>query len=249
MTSKDIFSITNKNIIISGGNGGIGSRLVKAFISRKAKVISIDKNLIKFKHKNLYSVKFDFLKFNENKKELENYLSKFKKIDVLINCAGVTYPNNSEKYNSDDWNKTMTINATTYFELAQLTVKYMKNLKTSGSIINFTSIGGVLGFPNNPAYSASKGAVQQLTKSLAIDLAKYNIKVNNIVPGYINTPMNHKSWKSKKERNKRSKRTILGRWGKVSDLIGPAVFLSSDASNYITGSDLVVDGGWLSKGF
>jgi NAD(P)-dependent dehydrogenase (short-subunit alcohol dehydrogenase family) len=143
----------------------------------------------------------------------------------------------------------LTINTTSYFELSKISLKYMKKNKMGGSIINFTSIGGFLGFPNNPAYCASKGAVQQLTKSLAVDLSKFNIRVNNIVPGYIKTPMNIKSWKNKIEKKRRAERTILGRWGNTKDLIGATIFLSSEASSYITGTDIVVDGGWLSKGF
>ena len=120
--------------------------------------------------------------------------------------------------------------------------------KTKGSIINFTSIGAEQGFPNNPAYAASKGAVKQLSKALAVEWGQYGIRVNNIVPGYTTTPMNKKSWDDKKLRKTRSNQTILNRWAKPEEMVGPSMFLASDASSYVTGTDLIVDGGWLVKG-
>ena len=118
----------------------------------------------------------------------------------------------------------------------------------SGSIINVTSINAELGFPNNPAYAASKGGLRMLTKSLAKDFGKYGISVNNLGPGYIITEMTKNSYQNKKSRMIRQKHTLLGRWGDVTDLIGPCIFLASNASGYITGQDIYVDGGWLANG-
>ena len=117
-----------------------------------------------------------------------------------------------------------------------------------GSIINITSIGAELGFPNNPAYIAAKGALKQLTKSLALDLGPFGIRVNNIGPGYFRTDMTKGSWNDPQLEEDRIRRTILGRWGEPDDLAGAAIFLASEASRYITGQDLYVDGGWLAKG-
>jgi gluconate 5-dehydrogenase len=117
----------------------------------------------------------------------------------------------------------------------------------SGSIINITSINAELGFPGNPAYVAFKGALKQLTKALALDLGP-SIRVNAIGPGYFRTDMTRKSWGDDTMRQERSSRTILGRWGVPDDLAGAVIFLASDASAYVTGIDLYVDGGWLAKG-
>ena len=106
--------------------------------------------------------------------------------------------------------------------------------KKSGSIINITSLAAEFGFPGNPAYIAFKGALKQLTKSAAYDLSKFNIRVNSVGPGYIKTNMTAKSWDDKKMKMERSDRTMLGRWGESEDLIGTVIFLSSDASSYIT---------------
>ncbi len=117
---------------------------------------------------------------------------------------------------------------------------------TGGSIINITSLNAELAFPDNPAYVAFKGGLKQLTKSLALDLGKYNIRVNNIGPGYMRTNMTKKGWAN--NRKLIEDRTILGRWGTPDDLIGTAIFLLSSASSYITGQDIYVDGGYLTKG-
>ena len=113
-------------------------------------------------------------------------------------------------------------------------------------MINITSLNSELGFPNNPAYVSMKGGLKQLTKSLAIDLGEFNIRVNNLGPGYIKTNMTKGSWKNRK--TEIEDRTILGRWGEPEDLLGTVIFLLSSASNYITGQDIYVDGGYLAKG-
>ena len=126
-------------------------------------------------------------------------------------------------------------------------IKYMLK-KKNGSIINFTSINAELGFPNNPAYVASKGGLKMLTKSLAKDWGRFGIRVNNIGPGYMKTEMTKKSWSNPKLRKTRTSRTLLNRWGEKQDIVGPCIFLASDASRYVTGQDLYVDGGWLANG-
>ena len=120
--------------------------------------------------------------------------------------------------------------------------------KKNGVIINFTSINAELGFPKNPAYVASKGGLKMLGKALAKDWGKFGIRVNNIGPGYMKTEMTRKSWQNKKTRKSRTSRTLLNRWGEKDEIVGPCIFLASDASRYITGQDIYVDGGWLANG-
>ena len=119
---------------------------------------------------------------------------------------------------------------------------------TSKDQVHRTLAKSELAFPNNPAYVSFKGALKQLTKSAALDLGKYGIRVNSIGPGYFTTEMTKGSWQNEKTYEERCKKTILGRWGTPEDLIGAFVFLASDASSYITGQDIYVDGGWLTKG-
>ena len=110
------------------------------------------------------------------------------------------------------------------------------------------SIGSMQGFPDNPGYIASKGGLRMLSKSLAIDLAKDNIRVNNIVPGYISTDMTKGSRNDPVLYEERLERMIIQRWGETEDIVGAVIYLASNASSYVTGIDLVVDGGWTAKG-
>jgi gluconate 5-dehydrogenase len=116
------------------------------------------------------------------------------------------------------------------------------------SIINFSSIGGLQGFPNNPGYTSSKGAIISLTQSLAIDLGHIGVRVNSISPGYIFTKMTERSYNNADSRKERLDRMIIKRWGKPKDLVGIVIYLSCDASSYVTGQNFVIDGGWTAKG-
>ena len=124
----------------------------------------------------------------------------------------------------------------------------LKN-KTKGSIINIASISGKIAMPNNPAYNASKAGLLNLTKSLAVDLAKYKIRVNSISPGYTITSLNSKSWNDKKLRSIRTKKTLLKRWASPDEYNEAVLFLLDNSrSSYMTGSNITIDGGWTSKG-
>tara|TARA_B110000263_G_scaffold175489_1_gene153364 strand:- start:185 stop:949 length:765 start_codon:yes stop_codon:yes gene_type:complete len=252
METENLFSIKNKVIIITGGGRGIGNMFATSMAKQSAYVYCFDINFpvdIPNKlSKNLFYVKCDL---TDTKKFLINckkIYTKFKKIDVLINNLGVTFPNISKNsYSKTDWNKTLEINLTTAFNCSETVISFMKKQK-SGSIVNITSINAEFGFPNNPAYIASKGGLKMLGKSLAKDWGQFGIRVNNLGPGYFKTTMNKKSWKNTKTRKARTERTLLNRWGETHELVGPCIFLASDASSYVTGQDLYVDGGWSANG-
>lgn len=241
-----MFNPIHKNVLITGGSKGIGRAIAKEFIRLGCKVTIID------------IVKPNFINHNFIRCDLSNHLNvldclekfhlKNKFFGILINCAAVTLPGNAENYSLDNWNKSININLSATFLICREIGKKMIQNKFPGSIINITSIGAELGFENNPAYGASKGAVKQMSKALAVEWGKYGIRVNNLVPGYTNTPMNKKSWNNLKLRKKRSDNTSLGRWASTKEMVGPVIFLASSASSYITGTDLIVDGGWTVKG-
>tara|TARA_B100000401_G_C52698185_1_gene667757 strand:+ start:217 stop:957 length:741 start_codon:yes stop_codon:yes gene_type:complete len=244
---NNIFNLKNKKILVTGGSSGIGNALVEAFHEHGSVVTNLD---IK-KSKTIKGV--DFIKCNLESIEsidiaLREYCKMYKCPDVIVNCAAVTISGDAKKYNFSSWQKTININITAIFYICKFLGNIMIKNKIKGSIINYTSIGAERGFSNNPAYTASKAAVKNLTKSLSVEWGKYGIRVNNIVPGYTATPMNSKSWNCKKLRDQRSKHTSLGRWAKPEEMVGPSIFLASNASSYVTGADIVVDGGWLSKG-
>lgn len=244
----DIFSLNGKVAVITGTTRGNGKAIAQGFLDAGAFVYFVDiLDAGVLKSKNARFIKADITE----KKDIEKIFSQIQKeqkgLDILVNNAGITIGEKSEDYSEENWEKTYKTNLKAAFLLSQAAAKIMIKQK-SGAIINVTSLGAEQGFSNNPAYVAFKGGLKQLTKALAMDWAKYNIRVNNLCPGYIKTDMTKKSWADTSLRDERTKRTMLGRWGEPKDLVGPAVFLASDAASYITGQDLYVDGGWLSRG-
>ncbi len=249
---KDIFSIKNKIVIVTGGGRGIGRNIAISFAKYGAIVYSIDLKYAPDDSKvlpdNLFQLTVDILDKQSLKKAYKIINAKHSILDVLVNNAGITLPETkSDNYPFDSWEQTLNVNLTGAFNCSQLAFKYMKT-NGGGSIINITSINSELAFPSNPGYVASKGGLKMLGKALARDWGKYGIRVNNLGPGYIKTDMTISSYLNEKTRKKLEERTMLGRWGLIEDLIGPCIFLASDASKYITGQDIYVDGGWLYKG-
>jgi len=247
---KNLFSIKDKIILVTGGGSGLGETVAIGLADEGAIVYCFDKKFeqkIEVNSKKIFQIKCDIT----NSKKFENHCKRIflrhKKIDSLLNIAGVGIKDNSQFYSMKNWIKTISINLTAVFDCSQIVIKFMSKNK-KGSIINFTSINAEMAFPKNPAYVASKGGLKMLGKSLAKDWALNGIRVNNIGPGYFRTNMTEKSYQNKKLRKEREMRTMLRRWGKKEELIGPCIFLISDSSSYITGQDIYVDGGWLSNG-
>ena len=237
--NKNIFSIKSKVCVITGGCGGIGLALSKAINQNDGKLIIIDK-IIKKKliNKNIDYYQCDLENKNESKIVIKQIIKKYKYIDCLINAIGVSEPNSFEK----------NIN-TNLVAVYNVTIAIIKNMKKKGgSIINITSLNSELGFSKNPGYVSSKGALKMLTKSFCIDYSKYNIRINNLGPGYIKTNMTRKKFLNLRDRKMRVDRIPLGRYGNPEDLVGPVIFLMSEASSYMTGQDLYIDGGLLAKG-
>ena len=250
--NNNLFSLKNKVILITGAGKGIGQYLAEKIVEQNAIVYAIDKQFPKKTSKNsiknLFKIECDITDQDKFRQVCSDIVKKKKKIDVLINNAGISIANKQpgKIYAKDKWDETLRINLTAHFSCSQEVIQYMKKRK-QGSIINITSINAELGFPRNPAYVASKGGLKMLGKALAKDWGKYGIRVNNLGPGYIRTEMTKSSYSNKKLREERTKHTMLGRWGEMDDLVGPCIFLASDASGYITGQDVYVDGGWLAN--
>jgi len=245
MIVKSFFDISGKVAVITGGTGGLGIEIAKGLSSAECKVIVSSRNAIK-QNKLFDTFNADITNKEDIKKLIKYVINKYKKIDILINAVGYTKSNNFLDYEDSDWTKTIDTNLTGVMQCCKLVAKEMIK-KKKGSIINLTSIASELANHENPAYSASKGGLKLLTKSMARDLAKYNIRVNNIGPGYFETKFNIKSLKNKKQYNLRASRSMMNRWGKPKEIIGPIIFLSSEASSYITAQDIYIDGGTISK--
>ena len=248
---KNIFSVKNKIVVITGASGDIGFNLSQKFTEAGANVYGIDKICTTTQKKYFQNnfLKCNITKNNQVKNTFKKIFLKNKKIDVLINAAGITIPqdNSSSLKNIESWKKTLDVNLNAAYYCCMAAIEYMKKNK-NGSIINITSLNAELGFPSNPSYVASKGGLKMLSKSLAKDWGKFGIRVNNLGPGYIITKMTKKSFNNKKSNVLRKQHTLLNRWGTPDDLVGPTIFLASNSSEYVTGHDLYVDGGWLANG-
>lgn len=242
-------NLKGKTALITGAANGNGLAIQKVFIKAGAKVLVIDK---KFKNKRLNNKMLRRIELNMLDEDFFIVLSKnlsslnVKKIDILVNNAGISLSNKFMNYKHNDWNKTIELNLSLPFKLSQ----YISNryMKSSGSIINITSLASMFGFPDNPAYVASKAGLKGLTTSLAYDLSRKKIRVNAIAPGYIKTNMTKVSWSEPKLKKMRDSRILLNRWGKPKDIANLALFLASDLAEYITGQNIYVDGGWSAKG-
>ena len=251
--APNLFSIEGKVVLISGAGRGIGRHLAHSMAKCSAFVYCIDKKFPKKVpsgvKKNMFNIKCDITKKKSIETVCKYIFSKHKKIDVLINNAGITIPLMKKKlfYEKENWAKTIDVNLTASFFCSQEAIKYMIKRK-EGSIINITSLNAELAFPKNPSYIASKGGLKMVGKALAKDWGKFGIRVNNLGPGYIKTSMTKSSYSNRKTRLEREKQTLLQRWGNMDDLVGPCIFLASDASKYITGQDIYVDGGWTANG-
>lgn len=237
-------SLKNKNVLVTGGSGAIGLAIARGFKACGA-------NVYLWGHREIDTdgefAGYQIVELTQEQEIREQFLKIPGTIDVLVNCAGFTMGEKSEKYPVELWQKTIAINMTAPFLISQMAAERMMQ-KDGGSIINITSIGAEMGFPSNPAYGASKGGLKQLTKALACDWAEYGIRVNNVGPGYTRTKMTNGSWCDEEKRKERTERMMLKHWAEPEDIVGIVLFLGSDMAKYITGQDIYVDGGWTAKG-
>ena len=248
---NQLFSLESKTALVTGAARGNGLAMARALSGAGAKVIAVDRLTGELDDVcQLHCFEKAAIDIT-NPEQLANFidvvLREHRHIDVLVNNAGITAPADFLNYPRDDWLRTFETNLDAPFALMQKVAGHMKK-NNGGSIINVTSLAAEQGFPNNPAYVAFKGALKQLTKAAAHDLGTFGIRVNNIGPGYILTDMTARSWSDPSSHKAKAQKTLLGRWGQPEDLMGVVIFLASDASSYITGQDIYVDGGWLARG-
>ena len=241
----DLFNVVNRVVVITGSNRGNGFAIANGLSNAGAKVVRID---LAFDNKlNTTDIVFDLANQSQIKSLVKDITIKFGRIDALVNNAGVSIASTSPYSDDSTYEKTLSINLHAAFAMCSAVCPVMANQKT-GSIINITSLGAELAFPNNPAYQISKAGLRQLTKAIARDWGEFGIRANNICPGYIKTEMTSKSFADAELNQQRKNKTLMKRWGESTDLIGPVVFLTSEASSYITGTDIYVDGGWTANG-
>jgi len=252
--SLDLFNLKGKTAIVTGASKGIGKGLARALASAGANLVLVGRNeglLREVAHQTdklgvkVIFVKTDITKEKEILFAVEKSLKEFSKIDILVNCAGVMIRGSVEDITESDWDTLFSINLKGTFLFSKAVGKIMINQK-KGKIINISSLSSVVGGENIPAYSSSKGGVAQLTKAMAVGWAKHNINVNAIGPGFFKTNMTKDLFNDLKIKEKILNRIPMRRWGDpMKDLSGAVIFLSSSASDYITGQTIFVDGGYL----
>jgi NAD(P)-dependent dehydrogenase (short-subunit alcohol dehydrogenase family) len=251
-----LFDVAGRSAIVTGAARGIGRAVAEGLASAGVAVALADVlddglaaagGAIAARGLRCITLHTDISRDEERTALVARTVAAFGRVDILVNVAGITRPHPSEDYPADDWDRTLAVNLTAMFHLCQLAAGDMIP-RRAGAIINVSSIGGALGFPNNPAYQASKSGMLGLTRALATDWAKYNIRVNALCPGYTHTDMTDASFRNPQTNAARSGRTMLNRWGQPEEMIGPVIFLASDAASYVTGEALFVDGGWLNAG-
>lgn len=242
-----------KSAIISGGSGGMGLAIVNKLIKAKIRTLIIDikeppKKILENKLINF--AKIDLTEFLEIKKAVKKFTASTKRVDYLINAAGILMFNEDigvEKINIKVWNKVFDINLKSMVYLLKCTIPFMKKNKY-GSIVNISSVDALSGDDKpQDAYGASKAAMIRLSKSIAIQFAKNQIRSNTILPGPVETPMQDRWKKDPKSKKNLSKFIPLQRIGKPEDIANAVIFLLSDNSDYITGSEITVDGGLTAK--
>ena len=241
-----MIDLKNLNIILTGSTGGIGSSILEKLYSFNANILATGTNQnkldkIKESYKNVITKSFDI----SNHKLIEKFVNECNeyfenKIDILINNAGITSDNLSIRMKDDDWNNVIKINLTSSFMLSKFVIKKMLKNK-NGKIINITSIVGHTGNIGQANYSASKAGLVGMSKSLALEYGKKNIKINCVSPGFIKSEMTDKI--SDDYKKKMEDKISLGRFGTPNDVANVVAFLSSDLSNYITGETIHVNGG------
>lgn len=255
-----LFDVTGRVVIVTGAARGNGAAIAAGFAAAGARVVRVDRidlpPLPPVEGQAAAAgypldLTVDLVEGRSAAGVLEATLDRFGRLDVLVNNAGVSLACDDPYADSPEaeavWDRTLAVNLEAAWRLARGAARIMAG-QGSGSIINVTSLGAVRGFPGNPSYQASKAALRQLTLALARDFGKQGVRVNNLCPGYIHTAMTDASFRDPQKHAERLSHMMLDRWGMSEDLVGPCLFLASDAARYVTGIDLPVDGGWLARG-
>ena len=250
---NNLFDLSGKTAIVTGASTGLGQGMTLGLANAGADILLVDHvsseetfNKVKTLGRKCDQLVINLMEEGSVQAVVNKALDVFGKIDILINNAGIIRRSPAIDFSEKDWDEVMYLNSRVVFFLSQATAKDMMKRKY-GKIINVASLLAFQGGIIVPSYSASKGAVAQITKALANEWAKFGININAIAPGYMAT----NNTKELREDPVRSKSIIdripAERWGTPEDLQGTAVFLASKASDYVNGHVLVVDGGWLAR--
>ncbi len=250
------YNLKNKYALVTGAGKGLGRACAIALaeagcnliiVSRTKKDLDGVSKIVKKLKVKCKSYTCDVTNFNE----IKTIINKQTRIDILVNNAGNNIPEHFTKVKTKNMEYLVKVNTIATFNIAQLCAIKMMKLKTrkkvGGSIINMTSQMGHVGGPIRSVYNMNKWGLEGLTKGMAVDLAKYNIRVNAVAPTFVVTPMTKKFLKNKKFKKETLNNIPLGRFAEMSEIASTVVFLASDAASMIHGTSILVDGGWTAK--
>ncbi len=250
------FDLSGKSAIVTGGSKGLGLAMAAGLASAGADIMLVNRNAEEgavaagqLSHDfGIKAVSFaaDIASQKQTEAMAIAAIDAFGKIDILINSAGINIRGPIDELTPEDFNKVMEVNVNGTWLCCRAVTPFMKK-NESGSIINLASTLGLVGLSNRTPYTASKGAVVQMTRALALELAPFNIKVNAICPGPFLTEMNIPIADTEEGKKFVVGATALGRWAELREIQGAAIFLASDAGSYMIGSMLTVDGGWTAR--
>jgi NAD(P)-dependent dehydrogenase (short-subunit alcohol dehydrogenase family) len=251
-----LFDLSGKSAIITGGSKGLGLAMAAGLASAGANLMLVSRNASECEASakelaEAYGIKAIGYKADVTSEEevtamAQAAFDQFGKIDILINSAGINIRGAIDELTLDQFQQVMDINVTGTWLCSKAVTPYMKSAN-SGSIINLASTLGLVGLANRTPYTASKGAVVQMTRALGLELAPFNINVNAICPGPFLTEMNAPIADTEEGKKFIVGATALGRWGQLKEIQGAAIFLASPAATYMVGSMLTVDGGWTAR--
>lgn len=250
----DRFNLKGKVAVITGASTGLGQGMALALAEAGADIAGVSsgsmdttQQIIENTGRRFLAIRADLLSIEPINGIIEKVVEEFGQIDILVNNAGIIRREDSKDFNEKDWDDVININLKTVFFLCQAVAKRFMEQGGGGKIINIASMLSFQGGIRVPSYTASKSGVMGITKLLANEWAKYNINVNAIAPGYMITNNTEQIRNDEARYNSILERIPAGRWGDPGDMMGPVVFLASEASNYVNGYTLAVDGGWLAR--
>jgi len=252
----DIFRLDGRVALITGGGGAIGSAMAGGFTNVGAHIAIVDRNpeaaeqvvaALTAAGGDAIAIRADVTSEDEVQRAVKEAADRWGRLDVLVNAAGIGARHPAEGYPLERWKAVLDINLTGTFLFCREAAEVML-AAGQGSIINIASIAGLVGYNGNPAYLSSKGGVVQLTRALAVEWAQRGVRVNAIAPGVIDTQMIAVAVENDPDfyRAFRQKHP-MNRFGAAEELVGPALFLASDAASFVTGHILAVDGGYVAQ--
>ncbi|MCH2077959.1 MAG: SDR family oxidoreductase [Rhodobacteraceae bacterium] len=247
----ELFDLSGKRALITGSSQGIGQALAKGMAAAGAEIILNGRNEAKLETARadlaatgakVDTLSFDVTSHAAAREAIDGYEANTGPIDILINNAGMQHRAPLEEFPAEAFDTLLQTNIASVFNVGQAAARHMIK-RGAGKIINICSIQTALARPSIAPYTATKGAVANLTKGMATDWAPHGLQCNGIAPGYFDTPLNKALVEDKDFTAWIERRTPTGRWGRLPELVGAAIFLSSDASSYVNGTVIFVDGG------